>query len=259
MYALSKIIWFFLSPINFIIILFLISFFLKLFKYNKFSKFFLFLSFLFFLLAGIFPTGHWLLYKLETNYQSKSILPYELDGLLILGGPSSSSLTRIHNQVNFNDGGERLTESVLIIKKYKPKTIIFSGGSSDGNFENSHAYVAKIFFSQMEIDTKKIIFEYKSRNTFENIINSFKIANPNKNEKWLIITSSFHMTRAINIAKKINWNIIPYPVDFKVQNEFNSFRPSIDILNNFNSFNLASHEYIGLISYYLLGRTDKII
>jgi len=67
------------------------------------------------------------------------------------------------------------------------------------------------------------------------------------------------MTRAINIAKKINWNIIPYPVDFKVQNEFNSFRPSIDILNNFNSFNLASHEYIGLISYYLLGRTDKII
>tara|TARA_Y100001970_G_C14194031_1_gene837060 strand:- start:419 stop:1198 length:780 start_codon:yes stop_codon:yes gene_type:complete len=259
MYTLSKFIWFFLNPLNFLIFFLLLAFFLRLLKKNNISNIFFIFSLLFFTVVGVFPTGNFLLFKLEKNYPSLLEVPYNLDGILILGGPSSSGLTSNHNQVNFNDGGERLTESTFIIKKYQPKKIIFSGGSVHQSFENSHAYVAKIFFSQMGIDVAKIDFEYKSRNTFENLVYSFEIANPKKYENWLLITSSFHMTRAINIAEKLGWNFTPYPVDFKVKKKFHSYKPSMHILNNFNAFNLASHEYIGLISYYFLGRTDKIL
>ena len=111
----------------------------------------------------------------------------------------------------------------------------------------------------MEIDINKVLFESKSNNTYENILFSKKIINPKKNEKWLLITSAFHMSRAMNIAEKLEWEFIPYPVDFRVGRDKIKFVPNFTkILQNFNTFNLASHEIVGLISYYYLGRTSKI-
>ena len=72
-------------------------------------------------------------------------------------------------------------------------------------------------------------------------------------------TSSFHMSRAINVAEKLDWKFIPYPVDFRTSKKSISFKPKFALLDNFNSFNLASHEVVGLLSYYLLGRSSKIL
>ena len=258
MYFISKFIWYLLSALNFFLFLIIFIFVFKLLNKKKLSKIFFLFSFFFFIIIGVFPLGSFLLFKLEQNYQTLSIIPNDIDGIIILGGPSSSSLTRQHNQVSFNEAGERLTESVKIINKYNPEKIIFSGGSQKQTFNDSHSYVAKKFFSEMGIDVSKINFEFKSRNTYENILFSKQIAHPKNNEKWLIITSSFHMKRTMNIAEKLEWNLIPYPVDFRTGKYF-SFKPSfVNFLENFNTFNLASHEFFGLISYYILGRTSKI-
>ena len=82
-------------------------------------------------------------------------------------------------------------------------------------------------------------------------------SNPTEEENWLIITSSFHMKRALNIAEKLNWNFIPYPVDFRTSNTFNE-RPSINFLRNINAFDIAMHEIVGIFAYYILGRSNKI-
>jgi len=257
MISLSKNIWLILGPINFLIILICIGLCLKLFKKKFSSNFFLILSLIYFCIIAVFPTGYYFLNKLESSFQSKKILESNIDGLLILGGPSSSNLSSVHQQVSFNEAGERLTESVKVIKNFKPKKIIFSGGSPSQTFDSSHAYVAEKFFSEMGIETDNIIFEFKSRNTYENILFSMEIAQPKKEENWLIITSSFHMKRAIYIAEKLDWKFIPYPVDFRT-GLLPYTKPSITFLRNINAFDLASHEIIGLISYYFLGRTDKI-
>ncbi len=259
MYFLSKFIWFILSPLNLLVLLLLISFFSNKLNLKVFSKFTLIFSLLFFIIIGFFPIGQLLLFKLENKYQSISKLPENIDGLIILGGPSSAGLTAIYDQVNFNDGGERLTEAVLVIKKNKPKKIIFSGGSSKQNFKSSHAFVAKKFFSEMGIDTKDIYFEYHSRNTYENILYSKKIINPKKYEQWIIITSAFHMLRAIKVADKLEWNLTPYPVDYRTTKNFAGFNFSFNLLANINNFDLAFHEYVGLFSYYFLGRTNEIL
>ena len=67
------------------------------------------------------------------------------------------------------------------------------------------------------------------------------------------------MCRAMNVAEKLNWKFIPYSVDFRTNKTKFTYLPTFDkTLKNFNSFNLASHEIVGLISYYFLGRTSKI-
>ena len=259
MYTLSKFIWIIFSPINFLVILIFLYLLFSFLKKRYFSLFFLYSSLAFFIIVAVFPTGDFLLYNLEKKYQSKPeySLPNNIDGLLILGGPTNYKLTHLHNQVSFNESAERLTEALKIIRLHKPKKIIFTGGSSKKNFKSSHAYVVKKFFSEMGIDVSQIIFEFKSRNTYENIVFSKKIVNPKNTENWIVISSSFHMRRVINISDQLDWKLIPYPVDFRVGKSF-SLMPNINFLKNINSFNLGSHEIIGLISYYFLGRSKKL-
>ena len=65
------------------------------------------------------------------------------------------------------------------------------------------------------------------------------------------------MNRSLLIAEKNNWKFVPYAVDFKLGKKF-YFKPSLNLFNNLKSFQRISHEWIGLISYYFLGRIDKI-
>ena len=257
-FYLSKILWLLINPFNILIFLFLIIILFFYLKKNKFA-YFLFIIFLAYLISfGILPTGKLLLHSLEKNYHTNFLFPEKVDGILILSGSTNPFLTNQFNQISLNGSAERLTESIKLIKKYSNAKIIFSGGSGSIKYpELKHAKVANDFFIQMGLSTNNIIFEDRSRNTHENIIFSRKIVNPKINEKWIIVTSAFHMNRSIFIGEKNNWKFIPYAVDFKTMKKFR-FVPNLYLLSNINSFQQGSHEWLGLISYYLMNRTDKI-
>ena len=105
------------------------------------------------------------------------------------------------------------------------------------------------------LDTKKIIFESQSTNTYENIKNSIKLISPKGSEKWILITSAFHMQRSINTAAKFQWELTPYPVDFKLSKDLFSEIKKFNILNNIKYFQIASHEIIGILIYKIMGRS----
>ena len=65
------------------------------------------------------------------------------------------------------------------------------------------------------------------------------------------------MKRALLIADKHNWKLIPYAVDFKNIKNFKLI-PNLKLLKNLNTFQQGSYEWLGLISYYLMGRTHKV-
>ena len=113
------------------------------------------------------------------------------------------------------------------------------------------------FFIQQGIDVNEIVFESKSRNTFENILYSKKIVNPKSNENWILVTTAFHMTRAINIAEKLDWEMIPYAVDFRISKK-SSWQPTLNFFSNISLLQTASHEWVGLVAYYFMWRTSKI-
>ena len=47
--------------------------------------------------------------------------------------------------------------------------------------------------------------------------------------------------------------LIAYCKDKKIK-----FKPGFNLLSNLTSFQQASHEWLGLLSYYFLNRTDRI-
>jgi len=257
-FYLSKILWLILSPFNIFIFITLLSIFLYFIKLRRLSLIIFLINFVFIALISFFPIGSYLIYNIEKEYHSNIKPPEKIDGILILGGATIPQLYNEYNQISLNGSSERLVESVFIIKKFDKAKVIFSGGSGIINRPDlGHSQVAKSFYEKIGIEIEKIIFEEESRNTYENIIYSKKIANPKINENWLLITSASHMKRALLIADKSNWKLIPYAVDFKNIKNFKLI-PNLKLLKNLNSFHQGSHEWLGLVSYYLMGRTDKV-
>jgi len=257
-FYLSKILWLILNPFNIFIFVTLLSIFLYFVKLRRISLIIFLINFVFIALISFLPIGSYLIYNIEKEYHSYIKPPDQVDGILILGGATNPLLYNEYDQISLNGSSERLVESVFIIKKFDKAKVIFSGGSGILNRPDfDHAQVAKSFYKKIGIEIDKIIFEDNSRNTYENIIYSKKIANPKINENWLLITSASHMKRALLIADKNNWDLIPYAVDFKNIKEF-KLTPNFNLLSNLNSFQQGSHEWLGLVSYYLMGRTDKV-
>ena len=211
----SKILWFILNPLNIILFLIFIGIVVQIAFKNTFFKFFYFTALFLFLIIAVMPTGNFMMYLLEKKFHTQPVLPSQIDGILILSGATNPEMSVEHNQVNLNDSVERLTDSILLMHRYPKAKVIFSGGSgSIFNQELTHADVARKFFEQLRIDTSKIIFESESRNTYENIFYSKKFVKPTSDENWLIVTSASHMIRATNIGEKLEWEFIPYAVDF---------------------------------------------
>ena len=258
-FYLSKILWLIVNPFNIFIFITLFTMFLYFINFRRLSLIIYLINFIFIALISFFPIGSYLTYIIEKEFHTNTKIPKRVDGILILGGATNPLLFKEFDQISLNDSAERLVESVMIIRKFEKAKVIFSGGSGIVNRSDlGHSQVAKLFYKKMGVDINKIFFEDKSRNTHENIIYSKKIAKPKKNENWLLITSAFHMKRALLIAEKNNWKLIPYAVDFKNIKEF-KLTPNLNLLSNLNSFQSGLHEWLGLVSYYLMGRTEKFL
>lgn len=258
-FYLSKIIWYILNPFNIILIFFLLSFILSFFKLKIISNFFYISTGIFFFISVILPTGSYLNYLLEKDYHFSNAHPKKIDGILILSGATNPLLSKEYNQIILNGSAERLIESILLINKFPNAKVVFAGGSGYIFNQNlDHASVAKKLFENIGLKNKKIIYENKSRNTYENILFSKKLIKPKRNETWVLITSAFHLKRSLGIAKKLDWNFIPLATDYRKSKNF-SWNLSFNFFNNMAEFQNASHEWIGIFSYYIMGRSELIL
>ena len=58
--------------------------------------------------------------------------------------------------------------------------------------------------------------ERRSRNTQENAEFSKALVKPKQGERWLLVTSAFHMPRSVGLFRKAGFAVEPYPVDWRV-------------------------------------------
>ena len=257
-FFLSKFLWHLFNPFNLILFLLILSIVFNFFKFFKFSKIIFYFTFLLFFITGVLPTGSYLLYLLEKNFHNKINLPENINGILILSGATNPFLTKEYGQISLNGSVERLIESIQLINKYPKAKVFFAGGSGSLKYPNlNHSAVAKKFYESLGVNIKNIYFENTSRNTYENIVSAKKKFNPNKDEKWVLVTSAFHLKRAINIGEKLGWEFIPYATDYQLPKKF-IWKLSINFFGNLASFQHSSHEWVGIISYYFMGRSSKI-
>jgi uncharacterized SAM-binding protein YcdF (DUF218 family) len=117
-------------------------------------------------------------------------------------------------------------------------------GDSAGEITNE-ASVARVFFAAQGIDEGRLLLEQRSRNTAENAALSLALAQPQPGQTWLLVTSAFHMPRALNGFHQAGWpELLAYPVDYRSGRFIDGI--GWDLAENLRVLNTALHEYVGL-------------
>ena len=255
-FYVAKIANYLLEPLYILSFFLLILIFLLLFtNFKKLIFFFAKLLLILFLFFGYTPLSNFLLNKIEDFIKPSKYPVQQLKGVVVLGGSFNSGLqSKERNEVLLNSSAERLTKVLEIYNKNPKILILFSGFSGELKPKGwSESDMAKKFFLEQGVRSENLIFENKSRNTFENITYSKDIIK-NFKGSWGLITSASHMPRSYFGFKKQGLILEPIIVDYKTGTS-PIFWINFNISNGLSNWSTILHEVVG-ISYYKI--TNKI-
>jgi len=259
-FVLSKIFWVFFSPSNVLVLLLLLSVFLATAERPGLQslgrKLCFDIAFLLFFMA-IFPVGDWILTPLENRFPP--VRPAHVDGILLLGGDEKPSFTEKRGQPVMYESARRYIAFAALARQYPQAKLVFTGGSGllTPDAKVKDADVARQALGSIGVPVDRVIFEDMSRNTYENAIKTAALLHPTLQQNWLLVTSAWHMPRAMASFRKAGWNVYAAPTDYMTSGEVSS-RLQFDLEGHMSEINIALHEYYGLLAYRLMGYTDTL-
>jgi uncharacterized SAM-binding protein YcdF (DUF218 family) len=251
-YVASKVLWFFADPIT----LGLVSAFLGAVlarRAFRLSRALTAIGAGALLIVCFLPVGVLLLRPLEERFPApppNAPPPY---GIIILGGVINPDLSVAHGQTSLDEGAARLTEAVILSRRFPEARIVFSGGSA---YKLSEAAEARDLLTALGVDASRIEIETRSRNTDQNARFTAALVKPNPAQSWWLVTSAWHMPRAMGLFRKAGFAVRAFPVDYHTFGDSRDFLPNREPVRGLKLFEVAVHEWIGLAAYRLTGKID---
>jgi uncharacterized SAM-binding protein YcdF (DUF218 family) len=206
------------------------------------------------------PISVALIRPLEDRFPAASLadLGYP-NGIIALGGGLDAELTRARGPIAMSESGARAIDALALANQFKDAPLVFTGGSASllgGGIPESE--VAAQLLKKLGLPAPRLRLEPKSRNTSENAIYTRDLLQPKPGERWVLVTSASHMPRAVACFSKAGFHVIPYPVDyFTFGDERDYWNYTFAPLKALNMLDIATKEWIGLIIYWLSGRTNE--
>ena len=77
---------------------------------------------------------------------------------------------------------------------------------------------------------------------------------PKPGERWLLVTSGYHMPRSIGVFRAAGFPVEPYPVDWRTRGAVDAMRPFPTLAEGLRRTDTAVREWIGLLAYWLTGQ-----
>jgi uncharacterized SAM-binding protein YcdF (DUF218 family) len=252
----SKVLWFLLGPTHALFIAGMTS--LALARRFKTAWIVSLVAFGFILALGLLPAGALLVRPLEDRFP----LPADVaapTGIIVLGGGIDDAIGRARGQVTFGfAGAQRLTESAILALRFPNARLIYTGGDNSlTDVITTEAKDARRLWVSLGIAPARIELEDKSRNTDENARFTAALLQPQPAETWLLVTSAFHMPRSMGLFRRAGFNVIAWPVNYLTQGNGEDWKPNHDLVAGLSMFELASHEWTGLVAYWATHKIDS--
>jgi uncharacterized SAM-binding protein YcdF (DUF218 family) len=210
-------------------------------------------------ICGFSPLGNWLLYPLEARFPPWDAARGAPDGIVILGGSIDPDLSAAHGVPIVKSAADRIIAAAELARQYPKARIVFSGGSSNlVSDDTREADYATRIFESLGVSRERLTMERQSRNTQENAQFSKAIAAPKDGERWLLVTSAYHMPRSVGLFRKAGFAVEPYPVDWRTRGRADILRFSAFSIEGLEHTELAVREWIGLFAYRATGKIDEL-
>lgn len=225
---------------------------------HSIGRFLLWLGIGGFVIVLLLPVDQWALLPLEDRFPRVTDPPSHVDGIVVLGGAVSPDLTADRGIPSLDDAAERMTEAVALARRYPTARLVFtSGRGSLLPGVTTEAEVARTLFLSLGIPPEQLTLESASRTTYENAVMTKDLVHPQTGQTWILITSAFHMPRSVGVFRAVGWQVLPWPVGYKTSHDITLWLPST-LADHLGLLETAQHEWIGLVAYRLLGRTDTL-
>ncbi len=163
-------------------------------------------------LAGNSSVANWMMWSLESEYYDQNVdQNNSFDIVHVLGGATS---LRPNGQAEVNANGDRLVEVAKLYHRGLIKRIYCSGQPIRGFSATgrSEAQLSMEILQDLGVDENDIEVIY-GRNTWEEI-QTLAASSPPQTRIG-IVTSAWHMKRAMSHASRVSLRVIPIPSDFR--------------------------------------------
>lgn len=212
------------------------------------------------LIAGLSPLSNALMLPLEERFPKAQIADGEaITGIILLGGFEDGWVSAGRGQLGLNEAAERLTEGLRLARAHPEARVVFTGGA--GGFLTQQVEAAgpvADFLKDAGIAPERLILEGRSRTTYENALYTKDLVTPKPEERWLLVTSAYHMPRSMGLFRRAGFAVEAYPVDYRTAGTSDATRPFERISQGLMRTDTAINEWLGLAAYRLLGRIDHI-
>lgn len=252
-FVLSKILDFFVTPLAWILLLLLLSFF-----FRSRQKLQVRLRYAGLLLLLVF-TNPWLVTRVLSWWEIPAInaaaiqQPYDVG--VVMGG-SMRYYDPAVNRVVYSSSVDRLLQALQLYHDGKIRKILLSGGSGFVNYQEwkESGLIARVLLKS-GVKEEDILLENSSRNTYENAVHTAALLRGGTyGRRVLLITSAFHMRRSLLCFKKAGLKVDPFSADVRSAVHIHTLdrfiQPDADCLVQWD---MLLHEWVGILMYKWMG------
>jgi len=211
--------------------------------------------------GGFSPLGNALVLPLEQRFAAvpPPTRGDRVDGIILLGGFEDGWVSAGRGGLGLNESAERFTEGLRLALRHPEAKVVFTGGVGTLVAPGAEATEpVGALLVEAGIARERLVLEGRSRNTYENALFTRDLVHPAPGERWYLVTSAYHMPRAMGIFRKAGFDVTAYPVDYRTRGTEDLARFFERIPQGLMRVDLAVNEWMGLIAYRALGRTDAL-
>ncbi len=264
-FTLSKAAWLVLAPSNLLALLAGLSLLLLVRKaWRGLGRRFLSVVGAGFALVCFLPIGDGALDVLERRFPPLPVCVAQqqvaVAGILLLGGALSSIERDGASIALLHESADRVRYAAELARAFPETPVLVSGGVAlPRPGAVSEAVLMAELLGEWGVPASRLILETGSRTTTENARNAAALSarKPEDAKRpFLLVTSAFHMPRAVGAARAQGLHVLPAPTDWRIDRHapMASFSATAQLAN----LDIAAKEFLGLAAYAATGRSSEL-
>jgi len=258
-FIFSKILGFFAFPSNFLVVMGIAGACLLLTRYRRSALALLIGSVAMLGVLGLSPVSNVLLLTLTERFPAWEAGRIDPDGVIVLGGAIDPEVSFARGAIEVDASGERVLALLMLARRFPNSRIVFSGGSANFLMDPvPESQLARSLLAQFEMTGERFIFEEESRTTWENARNTYRLLKPKPGARYLLVTSAFHMPRAVGAFRMAGFEVEAFPVDWRTRGWPDAVQPFDRVSGGLSRADIALKEWTGLVVYWLAGRSSEL-
>lgn len=259
-FTLAKIFWFVVQPLGALLVLLVLAVIALLLGWRRIGTSLVVLALLVTFVSGWTSLGAMALHPLEDRFERPSPPPDNVAGIIVLGGFFEGAINLARGGYELNSSADRIVEAAVLARRYPQARVVVTGGSGTILLEGeADGATAPRLLEALGIERERMVLEDQSRDTYENALFTRELVEPQEGETWLLVTSAFHMPRSVMLFRRAGFDVVPWPVDYRTTGEDSLGLSRNNVVHTLQTTGVALREWIGLLAYWVTGRTDAIL